>query len=470
MRMTQKRTFFEKAWSQNVILSLNSGFDLLHVDRNFIHDLSGAQALAALTKRNQKVRYPGLTFACPDHTVSTNPETQHGGVKYEKCVRPLREYSERHGITYFNYDNENFGIIHVIGPELGLSLPGLLIVCGDSHTCTHGGLGALAWGIGASEVEHVLATGTVVQKKPKALRVNIEGNLPKGVVAKDVVLKIIGSQGSDFGVGYAVEFDGDAIRAMSVENRMTICNMSIELGAKFGMISPDEKTIQYIKGREFAPKGNLWKIAKRNWAELRTDQGARFDKQLNLDTNFLQPQISWGINPEHTVGVGDRVPDPCEEKDLEKREFLESAVKYSRLKPGTPLEGIPINRVFIGSCTNSRLEDLVQAADLAKGRKVASDVQAWVVPGSRRVKNGAEALGIDQIFREAGFQWREPGCSMCVGSNGEIVEAGNRCVSTSNRNFVGRQGPGSHTHLASPLTAVASAIAGKIADPRKFIG
>jgi len=463
------KSFFEKVWSQNIVASLSKDVFIMHIDRNFIHDLSGAVALSSILKKNYKVGYPELTFACPDHTVSTDPNSKHQGERYLRCVNPLRKMSHQEGIHYFDFDDDQFGIIHVVGPETGLSFPGALIVCGDSHTCTHGGLGALAWGIGASEVGHALVTGTIIQKKPKSLNVSIVGTLAPGVVAKDLILNLIAREGVAVGDNFAVEFSGSAIRQLSVEGRMTICNMAIEMGSKIGMVAPDDKTFEFLAGREYSPKGKMWESAIGNWKELKSDEGSKFDKEIYLSANKVVPQISWGTSPEHTIGVDEIIPDPLEEVDKKKRDALAAAIEYTNLRPGTPIEGVSIDRVFLGSCTNSRIEDLVEASLLIKGRKVCSKVEAWVVPGSRQVKQEAERRGLDKVFANAGFQWREPGCSMCVGSNGELMSKGMRCVSTSNRNFIGRQGEGSYTHLGSPLTAVASAIKGVITDPRKLI-
>jgi len=468
--MSTPSTLYDKVWDQHVVSDLGDGVSLLHVDRNFIHDLSGTRALRALAEDGRNVRYPSQTFACPDHTVSTDPLSDHTGERYERCVDPLRELSAKEGVRFFDMGTPEFGIIHVIGPEMGLTLPGTLVLCGDSHTCTHGGLGALAWGIGVSEVAHVLATGTVLQKKARRLRVSFEGTVPEGVSAKDLILYLIGREGAASGDGYAVEYAGSAIREMGVEARMTLCNLSIEMGAKVGMIAPDETTIDYVHGREYAPTGDAWEAAVKHWQTLPGDDGAVFDKELVVDVASVVPQVTWGTSPEHVVGIDGHVPDPEDETDPDKRKSLEAAVAYTDLKPGTALDGVPIDRVFIGSCTNSRLSDLQAAANIVKGRKVAARVGAWVVPGSQAVKDAAEAEGLDTVFRDAGFEWREPGCSLCVGSNGETVAPGQRCVATSNRNFVGRQGKGSHTHLASPIMAAAAALDGCITDVRKMKG
>ena len=466
--MQHPQTLYDKVWDQHVVADLGDGVWLLHVDRNFIHDLSGTRAIRALTEQGRQVRNPAQTFACPDHTVSTAPGASHIGERYEKCVDPLRRLSNSEGVRFFDIDMAEYGIVHVIGPELGLTVPGALIVCGDSHTCTHGGLGALAWGIGASEVAHVLATGTIIQKKSPRMRVTFDGPLPFGVTAKDLILYVIGQQGAGAGSGYAVEYTGSVIAAMGVEARMTICNLSIEMGAKVGMIAPDDTVFEYISGREYAPTGIVWEAAVAHWRGLVTDAGAVFDRDVHVNVGDVSPQVTWGTSPEHVIGINEYIPDPSRQSDPDKRREMQAAIDYVCLEPGRPIEGVAIDRVFIGSCTNSRLSDLQAAAAVVRGRKVAVRVEAWVVPGSRSVKRAAEAEGLDQVFRTAGFQWREPGCSLCVGSNGETVPAGQRCISTSNRNFVGRQGKGSFTHLASPVMAAAAAVTGHIADVRKL--
>jgi 3-isopropylmalate/(R)-2-methylmalate dehydratase large subunit len=378
----------------------------------------------------------------------------------------LRSETSAVGIEMFDIDEPGQGIVHVIGPELGLSLPGCLIVCGDSHTCTHGGLGALAFGIGSSELTHVLATQALIQRRPKTMRVKFEGRLPLGVTAKDLILALIGHVGAAGGTGYAVEYAGSAIRDLPVEGRLTICNLSIELGAKMGLIAPDEKTYAYIRGRTYAPQGEMWERAVEAWRELPSDTDAVFDREVVIDVEKIIPQVTWGISPEHVIGVDGHVPDPREIADPARRAAIETALEYMGLKGGAPIMGTPVDVVFIGSCTNSRLSDLRAAAEVARGRKVAPGVRAWVVPGSETVKREAVAEGLDKIFTDAGFEWREPGCSMCLAANGETVAPGQRSVSTSNRNFIGRQGPRARTHLASPATAAAAAISGTIADVR----
>lgn len=465
----KQATLFDKVWNEHVISNLGGGFSLLHVDRNFIHDLSGSRALGALSEQGRRVMHPDLTFACPDHTVSTAADATHTGPRYEKCVDPLRQFAADQGITFFDIGTHGFGIIHVIGPELGLTVPGALIVCGDSHTSTHGGLGALAWGIGASEVTHVLATGAVIQKRPKRMRVTFDGAMQPGVTAKDMILFLIGQEGVAAGSGYAVEYAGPAVRALSIEERMTLCNLSIEMGAKVGMVAPDEKTMDYVKGREYAPKGANWDLAVAHWKGLQSDADSTFDEERFVDVADVRPQFTWGTSPEHVIAIDELIPDPSQQSDLEKRNGYAAALEYTGLKAGQSLQGQKIDQVFIGSCTNSRLSDLQEAAGIIQGQKVASHVDAWVVPGSYDIKVAAEAEGLDVIFKKAGFDWRNPGCSLCVGSNGELVPEGGRCVSTSNRNFVGRQGKNSRTHLASPISAAASAILGEITDVRKMM-
>ena len=460
------RTLLAKIWDQHVIAHLSEDTDLLHVDRHLLHDLGGSRGLLDLKSRSLSVHNPELTFATPDHAIST-ARGRTGTIKIgQELLAALRVETSASGIAMFDIGEPGQGIVHVIGPELGLSLPGCLIVCGDSHTCTHGGLGALAFGIGSSEVTHVLATQTIIQRRPKTMRVRFEGRLPFGVTAKDLILALIGDVGAAGGTGYAVEYAGGAIRDLPVEGRLTICNLSIELGAKMGLIAPDEKTYEYIRGRIYAPQGEMWERAVKAWRRLPSDPDAVFDREVLIDVEKIIPQVTWGTSPEHVIGVDGHVPDPREIADPARRAAIETALDYMGLKPGAPIAGTPVDWVFIGSCTNSRIGDLRAAAAVARGRKVAPGVRAWVVPGSETVKRDAEAEGLDKLFIDAGFEWREPGCSMCVAANGETVPPGQRSVSTSNRNFVGRQGPRARTHLASPATAAAAAISGTIADVR----
>jgi 3-isopropylmalate/(R)-2-methylmalate dehydratase large subunit len=460
------RTMLAKIWDQHVIARISDDTDLLHVDRHLLHDLGGSRGLLDLKSRNLTVHSPELTFATPDHAIST----QRGRAGTSKVgmdlLATLRVETAASGIQLFDIDQPGQGIVHVIGPELGLSLPGCLIVCGDSHTCTHGGLGALAFGIGSSELTHVLATQALIQRRPKTMRVNFDGKLSPGVTAKDLILALIGQVGAAGGTGYAVEYAGSAIRDMPLEGRFTICNLSIELGAKMGMVAPDEKTFEYVRGRPYAPQGALWDQAVAAWRQLPSDADAAFDREVEIDVTKIIPQVTWGISPEHVIGVDGTIPDPRAIDDPARRAALETALDYMGLKAGAPIAGTPVDWVFIGSCTNSRLSDLRAAAEVARGRKVAPGVRAWIVPGSENVKREAVAEGLDKIFTDAGFEWREPGCSMCLAANGETVAPGQRSVSTSNRNFIGRQGPQARTHLASPASAAAAAIAGAIADVR----
>jgi len=456
----------DKIWDQHVIARISDDTDLLHVDRHLLHDLGGSRGLLDLKSRGLKVHSPELTFATPDHAIST-ALGRSGTIEIgQELLASLRTETTASGIRLFDVGQPGQGIVHVIGPELGLSLPGCVIVCGDSHTCTHGGLGALAFGIGSSELTHVLATQALIQRRPKTMRVNLDGKLAFGVSAKDLILAVIGYIGAAGGTGYAVEYAGSAIRGMSVEGRLTICNLSIELGAKIGMVAPDDKTFEYLQGRAYAPRGAMWDQAVNAWCQLRSDDDAVFDREVTIDVGKIVPQVTWGISPEHVIAVDGRVPDPQTIDDRERRAAVETALDYMALKAGAPIAGIPVDWVFIGSCTNSRLSDLRAAADVVRGRKVAAGVRAWVVPGSEIVKREAAAEGLEQVFTDAGFEWREPGCSMCLAANGETVGPGQRSVSTSNRNFIGRQGPRSRTHLASPASAAAAAIAGVIVDVR----
>jgi 3-isopropylmalate/(R)-2-methylmalate dehydratase large subunit len=465
------RTLFDRIWDGHVVAGLGSGLDLVHVDRHFLHDLSGPPSLAALEGRGLSVRNPELTFATPDHGVSTEPgrgdETSPVGAR---TVPALRRRCRASGIRLFDLGDAEQGIAHVVGPELGLTLPGATVLCGDSHTCTHGGLGALGWGIGSSEITHVLATQTVVESRPRRMRLRFEGSPGPGVGAKDLILHAIGCLGAAAGSGFAVEYAGSAVRSYSVEARMTLCNLSIEMGAKIGLVAPDDTTFEYLAGRPFAPRGALFDRAVRHWRALRSDDAAVFDRDESLEATSIAPQVSWGTSPAHVVPVDGRVPDPAQAPDAGTRRSFEDALAYMDLVPGRPLEGLRIDRVFVGSCSNARLSDLRSAAAVARGRRVAPHVTAWVVPGSGSVRRAAEAEGLDRIFREAGFAWRDPGCSVCSASNGEFVRPGQRCVSTSNRNFVGRQGPGARTHLVGPAMAAAAAVAGCITDVRRLLG
>ncbi|MEM1307546.1 MAG: 3-isopropylmalate dehydratase large subunit [Pseudomonadota bacterium] len=468
-RPARGRTLFDKIWDQHQIADLGEGYALLHVDRNLLHDLSGVNALDALEERNLAVLTPELHLAVPDHAISSLPgRTADTIARSRERVPRLKACATWHGIRYIDINDREQGIVHIIGPELGLTLPGTLITCGDSHTSTHGALGALAFGIGSTEIVHVLATQTLVQQRPKPMRVTFDGALPAGVTPKDMILHLIGVVGAGGGNGCAVEYAGSAIRALDIEGRLTICNMSIEFGAKVGMIAPDDVALAYLQGRPYAPAGDQWDLAVAHWRMLGTDDNATFTSEATIDVSDIAPQITWGTSPENTIPVTARVPEPSSAVSAEQRDAWRSALDYMALEPGAPIAGTPVDHVFIGSCTNGRLSDLEAAARIVKGRRVAEAVEAWVVPGSQAVKREAEALGLDKVFTEAGFQWREPGCSMCVAVNGDVVPPGKRAVSTSNRNFVGRQGPRARTHLASPAMAAAAAVAGHIVDVRRF--
>jgi 3-isopropylmalate/(R)-2-methylmalate dehydratase large subunit len=465
------RTLFEKLWETHVVEDLGDGLSLLHVDRHLLHDLSGPFSLKTLSDRGLACAHPELTFAMADHGVATDPGRHDESNANSARLLPIfRHYCEEFGISLFGLDDARQGIVHVVAPEQGISLPGASVVCGDSHTCTQGALGALAWGIGSTEVTQVLATQALVVERPKTMRVDFEGALGAGVAAKDLVLHLIGREGADGGAGHALEFAGEAVEALSMEARMTLCNLAVEFGARFGLVAPDDETFSFVREGPFAPRGSRWDDAVAAWRQLSSDEGAHYDRLLRVDAARVAPQITWGTSPAHVVDVTGRVPDPNEESDPATRESLRNALEYMDLRPGTPLEGIEVQVVFIGSCTNSRLSDLRAAAEIARGHTVASNVRALVVPGSGLVKRQAEAEGLDVVFREAGFEWREPGCSMCMSMNGDQVPAGARCVSTSNRNFVGRQGPGARTHLASPAMAAAAAIHGRIIDVRSIGG
>lgn len=460
------RSLFDKLWDAHVVEPLGGGMDLLWIDRHLLHDLSGPASLKMLSQQELPVRTPQLTFATPDHGVSTQAGRSGGLEVNDKALAALRRYCERFGIRLFDLDDPEQGIVHVIAPELGLTLPGLSIVCGDSHTCTQGAFGALAWGIGNTEIMQVLATQALIVERPRSMRVTIDGALPSGVTAKDLILMLIGAHGAAGGAGCAIEFAGDTVAALSMEGRMALCNLAVEFGARFGFIAPDDTTYAYLEGRPYAPSGETWTQAVAAWRGLPSDAGAAFDVELRLDAATVAPQVTWGVSPEDVIAVGGRTPDPAHAPDARTAEAWRKALDYMGLAPGAPIAGTAVQHVFIGSCANARLSDLAAAAAVVDGRHVAAGVRAWVVPGSQAVKRAAEAQGLDRIFRAAGFDWREPGCSMCLAMNGDQVPAGERTLSTSNRNFVGRQGPGARTHLASPVMAAAAAIAGHIVDVR----
>ena len=442
---------------------------ILYIDTHLVHEVTSPQAFEGLRLNNRKVRRPDLTFATMDHNVPTTDRSLPiTDLIAAKQMETLAENCAEFDIPLYDIDSPEQGIVHVIGPELGITQPGKTIVCGDSHTSTHGALGALAFGIGTSEIEHVLATQCLLQQKSETFEIRIDGTLPYGVTAKDIILAIIGHIGIDGGNGAVVEYTGSAIRALSIEERMTVCNMSIEAGARAGMIAPDDATYEYIAGKRFAPKDEDFDAAVESWKQLPTDEGATYDRTLHLDAAEIAPQVTWGTNPGMVTDVTGRVPDPADMTTTDDRRAAEHALAYMDLQPGTPITDIPVDRVFIGSCTNSRISDLRAAAEVAKGRKVAENVSAMVVPGSQAVKRQAEAEGLDKVFREAGFEWREAGCSMCLGMNPDTLSPGQRCASTSNRNFEGRQGKGGRTHLVSPQMAAATAVTGRFVDIRRF--
>ncbi|MEW5424244.1 3-isopropylmalate dehydratase large subunit [Amorphus sp. 3PC139-8] len=467
--MTKPRTLYDKIWDDHVVERQEDGTTLLYIDRHLVHEVTSPQAFEGLRLTGRKVRAPQRTLAVVDHNVPTT-DRSHGIEDPESAVQvaTLGDNAKQFGIEYYNELDPRQGIVHIVGPEQGFTLPGMTIVCGDSHTSTHGAFGALAHGIGTSEVEHVLATQTLIQRKAKNMRVSVEGELPEGVTAKDIVLSIIGTIGTAGGTGHVIEYAGEAIRALSMEGRMTVCNMSIEGGARAGMIAPDETTYAYIKDRHRAPKGAAWDAARAYWESLPSDEGAEFDTEIKLDVASLPPIVTWGTSPEAVASIEGVVPDPADAPNEHKRRAMERALEYMGLVPGTKITDIAIDRAFIGSCTNGRIEDLRAAAKIVEGHKVHESVNALVVPGSGLVKEQAEAEGLDKIFLAAGFEWREPGCSMCLAMNADRLSPGERCASTSNRNFEGRQGFRGRTHLVSPGMAAAAAIAGRFVDVRQF--
>ena len=466
MTESRPRTLAEKVWDRHVVHSEPGHPDLLYIDLHLVHEVTSPQAFDGLRMADRPVRRPELTLATEDHNVPTaDIHVEIADPISRKQVDTLRDNTAEYGIVEHPMGSAGQGIVHVIGPEQGLTLPGMTVVCGDSHTATHGAFGALAFGIGTSEVEHVLATQTLPQVKPLTLAVTVEGELRPGVTAKDVILAILGEIGTSGGMGYVAEYRGSAIRSLSMEGRMTVCNMSIEAGAKAGLIAPDETTFEYLKGRQYAPAGADWDAAVADWSTLFTDEGATFDKEVFLDAADIEPFVSWGTNPGQVVPISGTVPSPEDFDDPVERHAAERALEYMGLTAGTPMRDVAVDTVFIGSCTNGRIEDMRAAAEVAKGRKVADGVRTFVVPGSRVVKDQAEAEGLHEIFTAAGFDWREPGCSMCLAMNPDKLTAGERCASTSNRNFEGRQGKGGRTHLLSPALAAASAVAGRFATP-----
>ncbi len=463
------KTLYDKIWEDHLVDEQADGTSLIYVDRHLVHEVTSPQAFEGLRINRRKVRRPELTLAVPDHNVPTTDRTK--GIKDEQSkvqVDTLRNNCKEFGIELFDVNDKRQGIVHIIGPEQGFTQPGTVIVCGDSHTATHGAFGSLAFGIGTSEVEHVLATQTLIQKKSKNFRINVNGKLPKGVTAKDVILKIIGTIGTAGGTGYVIEFAGEVIRNLSMEERMTVCNMTIEAGARAGLITPDEKTFEYLKNKSMSPKGNNWEKAVNYWKTLYSDHDCKFDKEINIDGKEIEPLVTWGTSPQDVTPVTGFVPDPNKEKDKDRQMAMQRSLEYMGLEANTKISDIKIDKIFIGSCTNGRIEDLRLAADLLKGKKVANDVSAMVVPGSGLVKAQAEKEGLDKIFIQAGFEWREPGCSMCLGMNPDQLKPKERCASTSNRNFEGRQGRGGRTHLVSPGMAVAAAIKGRLSDVREI--
>jgi 3-isopropylmalate/(R)-2-methylmalate dehydratase large subunit len=463
------RTLFDKAWDSHVVETLPDGTCLLYIDRHLTHEVTSPQAFESLRLAGRKVRRPDATIAVVDHNIPTSDRS--AGIEEPESrlqVETLEKNVVEFGVPYFPVNDPRQGIVHIIGPEQGISLPGMTIVCGDSHTSTHGALGALAFGIGSSEVEHVLATQTLLQKRAKNMLVRVDGTLPRGCTAKDIVLAIIGRIGTAGGTGHVIEYAGEAIRALDMAGRMTVCNMSIEGGARAGMIAPDETTFAYVRGKPFAPQGEALERAIAYWRTLPSDAGAHYDKTVVIDAATIAPMVTWGTNPEAVLPITGSVPDPASEQDPDKRAQMQRMLDYMALQPGQKLAEVPIDVVFIGSCTNGRIEDIRAAAAIARGRHVADGVRALVVPGSGIVKQQAEAEGLHRILLDAGFEWREAGCSMCLGMNPDKLTPGQRCASTSNRNFEGRQGPGGRTHLLSPAMAAAAAVTGRLADVREF--
>jgi 3-isopropylmalate/(R)-2-methylmalate dehydratase large subunit len=462
-------TLFDKIWESHIVRAEPDGTTLLYIDRQLVHEVTSPQAFEGLKISGRKPRRPGATLAVPDHNVPTTDRSVGIADPLSAIqIRTLEENCRDFGITLFGMNDIRQGVVHVIGPEQGFTLPGTTIVCGDSHTSTHGAFGALAFGIGTSEVEHVLATQCLVQKRPKTMEVRVDGTLSELCSAKDVILAIIGKIGTAGGTGYVIEYTGSAIRALSMEGRMTLCNMSIEAGARAGMVAPDEKTVAYIKDRPLAPKGMLFDRAVQAWQHFKTDAGAAYDVTVTMKAEDIAPQVSWGTSPGMVTGIDQRVPDPRTITDINQRQSTERALEYMGLIPNMPITDIKIDTVFIGSCTNSRIEDLRLAAQLARGKSVATGVRAMVVPGSGLVKQQAEQEGLDRLFKDAGFEWREAGCSMCLAMNADVLQPGERCASTSNRNFEGRQGAGGRTHLVSPAMAVAAAVEGHFVDIRTW--
>ena len=463
------QTIFDKIWNNHIVDKSTSGECLIYIDRHLVHEVTSPQAFEGLRNNNRKARRPSLTLAVPDHNVPTTDRKfgitdTESRIQVEKLIENCKEFK----IPYFPIEDLRQGIVHIIGPEQGFTLPGTTLVCGDSHTSTHGAFGSLAFGIGTSEVEHVLSTQTLLLKPAKNYLINFIGKLEKGITAKDVILHLIGKIGTAGGTGFVFEYAGKVINNFSMEERMTVCNMSIEAGARAGLIAPDNKTFEYLKDKPLSPKGKNWDIAVKYWKTLKSDENAKFDKKIIIDASSIEPQVTWGTSPEDVVSINSNVPDPSKIKNIDKRQSAERALNYMGLEPGQKINDINIDTVFIGSCTNGRIEDLRKAAKILEGRKVNTNVKAFVVPGSGLVKKQAEKEGLDKIFLSSGFEWREPGCSMCLAMNSDKLQPNERCASTSNRNFEGRQGRGGRTHLLSPEMAVAAAIKGKLFDVRKL--
>jgi 3-isopropylmalate/(R)-2-methylmalate dehydratase large subunit len=469
--MAKPRTLYDKIWDGHVVRQEPDGTCVLYIDRHLVHEVTSPQAFEGLRVAGRKVRRPDATLAVADHNVPTEPGARNHALEPEFALQldALNRNAKEFGVELYDMHDIRQGIVHVIGPEQGFTLPGTTIVCGDSHTATHGAFGALAHGIGTSEVEHVLATQTLLQKKSKNMKVEVKGELPFGCSAKDLILAIIGKIGIGGGTGHVIEYAGGAIRKLSMEGRMTVCNMSIEAGARAGLIAPDETTFEYLKGRPKAPKGAAWEQAVAYWKTLPSDPGAEFDRVVEIDASKIEPHVTWGTNPEQVAPIGAKAPNPDDVADEQQRNFIARALKYMDIAPGAPLNQVKIDRVFIGSCTNGRIEDIRAVAEVAKGRKVAAHVNAMVVPGSGLVKQQAEQEGLDRILVEAGFEWREPSCSMCLAMNADKLKPGERCAATSNRNFEGRQGPGGRTHLMSPAMAAAAAVTGRLTDVRELM-
>ena len=467
--MNSPKTIYDKIWQDHLVSDNDDGTSILYIDRHLVHEVTSPQAFEGLKIANRKVRRPEFTLATADHNIPTMDRDKGIDDPESKLqVETLEANCDEHGITFLSMADQRQGIVHIIGPEQGFTQPGMTIVCGDSHTSTHGAFGALAWGIGTSEVEHVLATQTLIQTKAKNMNIQINGKLPVGVTAKDVVLKIIQTIGTAGGTGYVIEYSGEVIRSLSMEGRMTVCNMSIEAGARAGLISPDRTTVEYLKSRPFSPSEDKFDSAADYWLSLASDDGAQYDKVIKIDADEIVPQVTWGTSPEDVVSINGNVPDPAKISDSEKQKSMSRALEYMGLEPNTNMTDIKIDKVFIGSCTNGRIEDLRAVSKIADGRKVAEHVNAIIVPGSGLVKKQAEKEGLDKIFIQSGFEWRDPGCSMCLAMNADKLKPKERCASTSNRNFEGRQGRGGRTHLMSPAMAAAAAIKGKLSDCREF--